>query len=64
MDEKACMGYVSEKKISIWTGWPVYVVTEARKKRLCGQVSLCGRCRLNVDVLVDELDYVGCDRGK
>ena len=23
MDEKACVGYVSEKKMSIWTGWPV-----------------------------------------
>ena len=62
MDEKACVGYVSEKKLSIWTGWPVWAVTEARK-RLYGQVSLCGRCWWKVDVLVDELAYVGCDKG-
>ena len=23
VDELACAGYVSEKKMSIWTGWPV-----------------------------------------
>ena len=23
VDEKACVGYVLEKKMSIWTGWPV-----------------------------------------
>ena len=22
-DEKACVGYFSEKKMYIWTGWPV-----------------------------------------
>ena len=22
-DEKACVGYVSEKKMSVWTSWPV-----------------------------------------
>ena len=31
MDEKACVGYVSEKEMSIWTGWPVQAVTQGYK---------------------------------
>ena len=30
-DESACVGYVSEKKMSVWTSWPVQAVAEARK---------------------------------
>ena len=41
VDEKACVCNVSEKKMSIWTSWPVQAATENRK-RLCGRVSLRG----------------------
>ena len=41
VDELACVGYVSEKKIFVWTSCPLRATGEARK-RPCGQVSLHG----------------------
>ena len=44
VDEKACVGYVSKKKMFIWTSWPVQAAREARK-RLYLRVSLFGLCQ-------------------
>ena len=44
VDEKTCVGNVSEKKMSIWTSWPVQAATKARQ-RLCGRESLRGLCQ-------------------
>ena len=57
-DQLVCVGYVSKKKMSMWTSLPVLASGESIK-RPCVRVSLCGLPQWKENVTVDKLVSLG-----